>query len=273
MDVLAYNKLSWDNQSASGESPWSQIVPKEVIEQAKSGKYQFGMGPSYKPLPEDWLGDVRGKQLLCLAGGGGQQAPTLAAMGAEVTVYDLSANQLGLDQQAAKAYGLDIKTIQGDMADLSPLKPVLDAIQERKGQQGFDLIVNPASTMFVPDITKVWQECHKVLRPGGKLIATTMNPMSWAFGPDELDTNANPTLRYSVPYSDINSLNKEQLDAIIAKGYALEYGHSLSDTIGGQLSAGLVLIGMMESYWGEGFGIKGDKMFPQYIHTCAQKPI
>lgn len=263
MDVLKYNKKSWDAQSASGDSPWAQIVAKEVIDQAKAGKHRFGMGPSHKPVPDHWLGNVRGKRLLCLAGGGGQQTAILAAMGATVTVFDLSPNQLSLDQKAADTYGLTITTVQGDMADLRVL---------RDEHESFDLVVNPASTMFVPDLPKVWQQTYSVLKPGGKLIATTMNPMTYAFDKDELDTTAHPTLRYPVPYSDLSSLSKEGLDAIIDQGYALEYGHSLTDIIGGQLEAGFMLVGMMESYWGKAFKIKGDKMFPQYIHTCALRP-
>lgn len=170
MDVLEYNKKSWDAQSASGDSPWSQMVAKDVIEQAKAGKHRFGMGPSHKPLPDHWLGDVRGKRLLCLAGGGGQQTAILAAMGATVTVFDLSRNQLSLDQKAAATYGLTITAVQGDMADLSVL---------RNEHEPFDLVVNPASTMFVPDLPKVWQQAYSVLKPGGKLIATTMNPITY----------------------------------------------------------------------------------------------
>lgn len=261
MDILKYNKASWDQHAASGDSPWSQIVPEEKIEQAKSGGYVFGMGPAHKPLPGDWLGDVRGKRLLCLGGGGGQQAPILAAMGAQVTVVDLSDEQLARDRLAAERYNLDITTQQGDMADLSQL-----------AAGSFELIVNPASTMFVPDLAPVWRECARVLATGGKLIATTMNPIAFAFDRDQLDETEFPTLRYPVPYADTHSLSPADLKAKIAKGYALEFGHSLSDIIGGQLAAGFTLVGFMESYWGDGFDVKADRMFPQYIHTCGRKP-
>lgn len=260
MDILNYNRTSWNNHAASGDSPWSQIVGEDTIQQAKAGQLAFGMGPAQKPLPAEWLGDVRGKRLLCLGGGGGQQAPILAAMGAKVTVVDLSDEQLTRDHMAAERYQLDIATLQGDMANLSAL-----------ADGSFDLIVNPASTMFVPDLAPVWRECARVLTSGGQLIATTMNPIAFAFDRDQLDETEFPTLRYAVPYADNRSLSPNALKAKMAKGWALEFGHSLTAIIAGQLSAGFTLIGFMESYWGEGFAVKADKMFPQYLHTCGRK--
>ena len=39
-------------------------------------------------MPADWFGDLAGAPVLCLASGGGQQGPLLAAAGARVTVFD-----------------------------------------------------------------------------------------------------------------------------------------------------------------------------------------
>src|SRR5262245_41585782 len=69
--------------------------------------------------PEGRLGSVAGKEVLCLAGGGGQQSADFALLGAKVTVFDLSADQLRRDQEAAAHYGIEIETRQGDMRDLS----------------------------------------------------------------------------------------------------------------------------------------------------------
>lgn len=56
-----------------------------------------------------------GFQVLCLAGAGGQQAPYLAAAGADVTVFDLSENMLKKDEFVAKRDGLKLTIIQGNM--------------------------------------------------------------------------------------------------------------------------------------------------------------
>ena len=45
-------------------------------------------------------GDIKGKKILCLASGGGQQAPILSAIGGKVTVFDNSIEQLNKDKVA-----------------------------------------------------------------------------------------------------------------------------------------------------------------------------
>lgn len=255
-----HNQRAWDEESNRGGN-WSSIVSAETMESVRCGEYRFSMSPDKRPIPADWLVPLDGIDLLCLAGGGGEQGPIFAGMGANVTVYDFSANQLNLDRMAAEKYGLEINTAQGDMRDMSCFP-----------DGSFDLIVHPASNMFVNDILPVWRECHRVLRPKGRLLATSLNPIAFAFGRDQLDVTDTPTLHYSVPYSDLESLKPEELQTKIDKCEILEYGHSLEDIIGGQLRCGFLLKGFQEAYWGDGFGVKADKKFPQYITTCSVKP-
>ena len=59
--------------------------------------------------PRGWLGDVRGKEVLCLAAGGGRQGPIYAAAGARVTVVDISSAQLELDREVAAERKLDLR--------------------------------------------------------------------------------------------------------------------------------------------------------------------
>jgi ubiquinone/menaquinone biosynthesis C-methylase UbiE len=97
--------------------------------------------------------------VLCLASGGGQQGPILAAAGANVTVFDNSPAQLKQDQLVAERESLSIGTVEGDAADLSAF-----------ADASFDLIFNPVSTVFMPDVRAVWKECYRVLHPGGILM-------------------------------------------------------------------------------------------------------
>ena len=77
--------------------------------------------------------DVYKRQdVLCLASGGGQQGPILAAAGANVTVFDNSPAQLRQDELVARREGLSIRTVQGDMRDLSAF-----------ADGSFDLIFHP----------------------------------------------------------------------------------------------------------------------------------
>jgi 2-polyprenyl-3-methyl-5-hydroxy-6-metoxy-1,4-benzoquinol methylase len=55
-----------------------------------------------KPVPRGWFPDLNGCDVLCLASGGGQQGPVLAAAGANVTVFDISSRQLAQDRLVAE---------------------------------------------------------------------------------------------------------------------------------------------------------------------------
>jgi 2-polyprenyl-3-methyl-5-hydroxy-6-metoxy-1,4-benzoquinol methylase len=106
MTLLDHNRNAW-NQEVRRGSKWTIPVTKAEIEAAAQGNYTILLTP-YKPVPTSWLGDVRDKQILCLASGGGQQGPILAAAGAQVTVFDLSDEQLSRDEEVAKAFNLPL---------------------------------------------------------------------------------------------------------------------------------------------------------------------
>ena len=117
MDVRTYNQKAWDKQVAEG-NPWTVPVTSDEIDRARAGDWKIVLTPR-KPVPPDWYPDLHGTPVLCLACGGGQQAPILAAAGADVTVFDNSPRQLEQDRVVAKRDGLNMKFVEGDMADLS----------------------------------------------------------------------------------------------------------------------------------------------------------
>ena len=118
VDINKHNQRSWDKQSADGESPWVQPVTPAEIAAARSGDWQVILTPT-KYVPKCWFGDLKGKALLGLASGGGQQVPIFSAAGAVVTSFDQSSEQLNKDALVAQREGLTIECVQGDMADLS----------------------------------------------------------------------------------------------------------------------------------------------------------
>ena len=100
----------------------------------------------------------------------------MAATGAEVTVRDVSPLQLAQDRAVAEREGLALRTVEGDMAQLSMF-----------GDAAFDLIVHPCSNCFVPRIHPVWRESYRVLRPGGLLLAGFTNPVRYLFDQERAD--------------------------------------------------------------------------------------
>jgi SAM-dependent methyltransferase len=168
MNQLEHNRRAWNRESLGGGA-WSQPVSPETVARARAGDWSVILTPKLA-VPKPWFGDVRGKKVLCLASGGGQQAPILAAAGASVSSFDLSDEQLAKDQLIAEREQLDLQCIRGDMADLSVL-----------ADGSFDLIFHPAANVFVPGLQNVWLECHRVLRRGGALLAGFMNPDVFLF--------------------------------------------------------------------------------------------
>jgi SAM-dependent methyltransferase len=116
------------------------------------------------------------------------------------------------------------------------------------GEGTFDLIFHPCSNCFVPEIVPVWQECARVLAPGGLLLAGFVNPI--AFSPDrELEAQGVVQLRYPVPYSDLAHQDEPSIRTLREAGEPLQFGHTLEDQIGGQLRAGFCLTELFEDGW------------------------
>ena len=149
MNAQEVNRHVWNSRVLEGKNRWTQPVSSEQVRAAKRGEWAIYITPT-QAVPRDWLGEIQGKEVLCLASGGAQQGPILAAAGATVTVFDLSDEQLEQDKFVSERDGLDLRTVQGDMTDLSMFE---DA--------NFDLIVHPIANCFVPDVNPVWREAFR----------------------------------------------------------------------------------------------------------------
>lgn len=258
MDVQKYNSQAWD-KAVDEADKWTVPVSAEVVEKARLGDWSIVLTPE-KAVPKDWLGDVAGKDILCLASGGGQQAPILAAAGANVTCFDNSAKQLEQDKLVAEREGLQVRLEKGDAADLS-----------RFADASFDLVFNPCSNLFMPEIAPVWAECFRVLRPGGELLTGILKPLAFIFDRFEEETNKRLVVRHSIPYSDEASLSEDELADLIEAGQPLEYSHTLEEQIGGQIAAGFHITGFYEDSFTHAGNILNDYL-PPFIATRARKP-
>lgn len=258
MDVLKHNQEAWNRESREG-SEWCTPVGPEIVAAAREGSWSVILTPN-RPVPPAWFGDIRGKRVLCLASGGGQQAPVLAAAGAIVTSFDLSQEQLDKDRTVADRDGLALAWIQGNMADLS----VFPA-------ESFDLVFHPVSNVFVPEVTVVWRECHRVLCPGGVLLAGFMNPSLFLFDHDEALQTGSLVVRHALPYGEPGSLDDVAQARWRLVGRPAEFSHSLEAQIGGQLAAGFVITGLYEDHWSDD-ATPFNRFSPVAIATRALKP-
>jgi len=239
------NSLIWDKRAENNDR-WSTVVTAEEVAKARKGEWHIILTPE-KPVPRSWFPDeMAGKKILCLASGGGQQGPILAATGADVTVFDNSTGQLEKDKFVAKRDGLEIKTVQGNMQNLSMFE-----------NESFDMIVHPWSNNYIDDILPVWRECARILKKGGVLIAGFGSPLEYIFDLEKFE-KGQLELKYSIPYADIDHLDDPKVREITqAEGYS--WGHPIEDQIQGQISAGFVIAGFYED--------RGCWMFDKHINT------
>ena len=255
-EVARINQQGWDRR-VEEQDVWTRPVSPEEIGRARLGDWSVVLTPN-RPVPRAWFGEVADKDILCLASGGGQQGPVLAAAGARVVVFDASPNQLAQDEAVARREGLDLVTQQGFMHDLSAF-----------AEDRFDLIFHPVSNCYAPEVEPVWRECFRVLRPGGVLLAGFMNPFVYLFE-DDAEDQADLVVRHALPFADVDR-PPDELQRLIARDHTVEFSHSLESQIGGQLRAGLVLTHLFEDT-DRGAGDTGrSRYFPTSVATRAQK--
>ena len=257
IDIRAYNRAAWNRNVEQGNR-WTVPVSPEVIAAARDGVWELFLTPTIT-VPGAWFPKLDEADVLCLASGGGQQGPVLAAVGAAVTVFDNSPQQLAQDRLVAEREGLQIRLEEGDMADLSIFP-----------DECFNLIVHPVSNVFVPHLVPVWQETFRVLRPGGILLSGITNPYIYLFDYELLDEKGVLDVRYSLPYSDVDDLPLPQLQERIGRGEPLEYSHTLEEQLGGQLQAGFILTGFYEDNFEEDYIL--NDYFPGFMAVRAVKP-
>ncbi|MEZ4658422.1 MAG: class I SAM-dependent methyltransferase [Caldilineaceae bacterium] len=159
------------------------------------------------------------------------------------------------DRLVADRDGLQIATVEGDMADLS-----------RFPDASFDLIVHPCSNLFVPDVRPVWAEAYARCGPVA-LLSGFCNPVLYIFDSALADEGV-LEVRHTLPYSDLTSLPPELLQQYVDDQQPLEFGHTLEEQIGGQIDAGFLIAGFYEDYWP---GVALVEYMPIFVATRAVK--
>ena len=174
-----------------------------------------------------WLGgDIRGKRVLCLAAGGGRQGPIYAAAGASVTVVDLSPAMLELDRAVAAERGINLRTVEASMENLS-------VFQDRQ----FDIVIHPVSTCYIPNLQPVYEEVARVLVVGGLYISQHKQPTSLqvSLEPDSVG------YRIEHEYYDRQPLPSAPPHNLVREDGVLEWIHPWEELLGGMCRAGLFI--------------------------------
>lgn len=244
LDILdKFSEMSinkWNDSPQENNKEYSKLwydLDVELLKNYISGNIEFLPDDINWIYPKKLFKEVEGKKVLCLASGGGQQSVVFSLLGADVTVCDISISQLELDKKAASHYGYKIKIINSDMRDLR----LLDS-------NSFDIVYQPVSICFVPDIIKVYLEVYRVLRNNGIYSVSHCNPSTypvWFYG----EKNGWDGIGYRItePYVCGEIRIDENGNENMTKGNGIgEFRHSLSDIFNKLIEIGFIIEGVFE---------------------------
>lgn len=249
MDYTEINAKAVDRWIEDGWE-WGVPISHEQFEDVLNGKWSMLLTPN-KPVPKEWYPDLRGKKVLGLASGGGQQMPIFAACGAECTVLDYSEKQIESDLSVAEREGYKINAVRADMTKPLPFD-----------NDSFDLIFHPVSNCFIEDVMHVWKECYRILKKDGRSMAGLDNGFNYLF-----DEENEKEVKYRLPFNPLK--DKEQLKALEKDDSGIQFSHTLEEQIRGQLKAGFMLIDLYEDTNGQ--GILREYGVPTFWATLAVK--
>ncbi len=228
---------------------WGQAISHEEYQAAVDGKWDVKLTPT-KYVPHDWFGSLKGKTVLGLASGGGQQIPIFTACGAICTVLDYSTAQCDSERMVANREGYSVTVVQGDMTKRLPFE-----------DESFDIIFHPVSNCYVEEVKPIFKECYRVLKKGGVLLCGLDNGMNFIF--DDTET----TVKYSLPFNPLK--DKQMYEDSIKNDWGMQFSHTMEEQIGGQLEADFILTHIYEDT--NGRGPLHDLNIPSFIATRAMK--
>ncbi|MCR8847447.1 methyltransferase domain-containing protein [Rossellomorea sp. SC111] len=114
------------------------------------------------------MGEIRGKRIANLLGSKGNKAVSLALLGAEVTVVDISKENSIYAMELAAAAGVDIHYIVSDLLEIPG--------EEKKEDYDFVILELGVLHYFV-DLVPVFTIVNKMLKKGGTFILRDFHPM------------------------------------------------------------------------------------------------
>lgn len=232
MDYQEINSKTIDKWVEEGWE-WGTPIDHETFVRAKAGDWNVLLTPTV-PVPREWFGNLKGKKVLGLASGGGQQMPVFSAAGADCTVLDNSAKQLENEKTVADREGYTINIVKADMTKRLPFE-----------DETFDLIFHPVSNDYIREVYPVFRECFRVLKKGGILLSGLSNEINFMVSPDE------KSIVFKMPFDPVADENQrhylEQDDA------GMQFSHTAQEQIGGQLKAGFTLCDIYDDTNGSGY--------------------
>jgi SAM-dependent methyltransferase len=151
---------------------WDRLAARRG-EAGAADTIQFGLD---LPTETDLrlCGDLKGRRVLDVGCGAGENAVAMARMGAHVIAIDTSSAQLSLGRRLAEEAEVRVEWHEVDAADLAFLRA--DSI---------DLALAAGVVHEIEDIDRLLRQVHRVLRAGAPFVFTHEHPMRLTIGRDD----------------------------------------------------------------------------------------
>jgi SAM-dependent methyltransferase len=215
---------------------WDAAAPAYLAEHgADLGDTDFLWGPEgLREADAHLLGDVSGRRVLEIGCGSAPCARWLRRAGADVVAFDISAGMLSRAAELNRSTGIAVPLMQADAGALPFADGSVDVACSAFG-----------GLPFVADVEGALVEVARVLRPGGRFVASVNHPMRWPFpdSPDPEDLRVVSSYFDRRPYVETDGEGRTVY---------VEHHRTVGDWVRAVVGAGLVLEDLVEPEWTPG---------------------
>jgi SAM-dependent methyltransferase len=215
---------------------WDAAAPAYLAEHGSDlGDADFLWCPEgVREVDARLLGDVAGRRVLEIGCGSAPCARWLKTAGAQPVAFDLSAGMLARAAELNRTTGVGVPLVQADAGAL----PFADG--------SMDLACSAFGGLpFVADVEAVLREVARVLRPGGRFVASVNHPMRWPFpdSPNPEDLRVTSSYFDRRPYVETDDTGNSVY---------VEHHRTVGDWVRAVVRAGLVIEDLLEPEWTPG---------------------
>jgi len=198
------------------------------------------------------LGKVASKRILDLGCGGGQNCIALTKMGAECVGVDRSEEQLCWAAIAAEQEGVAVELHCAELLEF------LSSVSDKS----FDIVISVFCLPYVQDLTHLYHQVYRILKPSGVLLFSTNHPLREIAHTD----NGTVVIRKSYLESDQELWDWKGTDNVPVAPL-VSYRRTFSELLNPLIGAGFVIDRLVEPE-----PITDDPLFEEDIELFSHVP-